>query len=75
VRTAPRRRNRRVAWWKPARIGTVCGGCGNAPAEVRRLSSMAIGRGMYRSHSCMCSGFEVSAVMVRSEPSDGQLAF
>jgi hypothetical protein len=36
---------------------------------------MAIGRGMYRSHSCMCSGFEVSAVMVRSEPSDGQLAF
>jgi hypothetical protein len=52
-------------------MGTVCGGCGNAPAEVRRLSSIAIGSGMYRSHSCMCSGLDVRAVMVRSEPSDG----
>jgi len=50
-------------------MGILCGGCGNAPADVRRLSSIAIGRGMYKSHSWIWSGLEVRAVIVRSEPS------
>lgn len=42
----------------------------NAPEGVRRLSSMHSGNGRQRSASLIKSGSPVSAVMVRSEPSE-----